>query len=217
VLQTQVFLAEEPLVLEVNGSAIGGTLDLVMVCGNTGGKLRLKLIDFKSDKLTSAMLSSFQSSPDCKLGYVSTKLCLYAYMLEQLFDNVLVEEAVTVFCANTGGFDNFVVHRPPKATVVGWLSADNSRSRVAARTAPHELKLVDFGDSPSRVEPFIVTGLPVKQGKGRPRQGTVPMLSGKTVDTAVLVDTCTTGWNADFGEEYDNHFWLADDAFSAFS
>ena len=141
-------------------------------------------------------------------------------MLERLFEHVVVDEAVAVFC-HDGGFSEYAVSRPLDTTVIGWLSAYKQPVNKA-RTSLQELRVVDFGTDASRVPPAQVTGLPPKRGKGRARQRPLDFMANQSVETswgpAVLVDECDGGgWNVDFGDEYTNHFWLAPNEFVSLS
>ena len=204
--------------LDVGGTPIGGTPDLVLVCSDGDGKIHLKLIDFKSGKLTESMRQELRASLDCKLGNVSVQLSLYAFMLETLFENVVVDEAVAVFC-HEGGFSEYAVSRSAESTVIAWLSAYTQRVHNAGSTSLPELRVVDFGNAASRVPPSRVTGLPPTKAKGRPRKRPLDFMAGQPVETAwgpaVLVEACKNGWNVDFGEEYTNNFWLSLDQFAA--
>jgi hypothetical protein len=200
-----VFLAEQPLIMEIEGVFLGGTPDLVLVSQSSDGKRHLKLVDFKSGKLTAAMKTEYGMTNDCMLGYVSLQVVLYALMLETIFPDVAVSEAVVVFCHNDGTSE-FAVERIEPARMLALVVAYQSSARDF-RKGRH----IDFGDSGSRVVSDTVTSLPRGKGKGRPPKDPLTLLAGQCVDTewgpAELVEECSGGWNCDFG---DGQVWYVD-------
>ena len=61
------------------------------------------------------MQQDVRESRDCKLVNITVQLSLYAFMIESLFANVVVDEAVAVFC-NDGGHSEYAVNRPQDST-----------------------------------------------------------------------------------------------------
>ena len=205
--------------LRVGAITLGGTPDLVLIVGTAQGRMRLKPIDFKLGKISATMQHDLRESRDCKLGNITVQLSLYAFMIESLFANVVVDEAVAVFC-NDGGHSEYAVTRPQDSTVTDCSNAYTPQVKQSEYVG--ELRVVDLGDATTRVLPFHVLGLPQKRGKGRPTQQPLGFLANQTVDTkwgpAVLVEECEgNGWNVEFGEENPGHFFLEQTEFAAYA
>ena len=104
--------------LRVGAITFGGTPDLILIVGTAQGRMRLKLIDFKLGKISATMQQDLRESRDCKLGNITVQ-SLYAFMIESLFANVVVDEAVAVFCNDDGHSEYAVTARKTLPLQIG--------------------------------------------------------------------------------------------------
>ena len=158
--------------------------------------MRLKLIDFKLSKISPTMQQDLRESRDCKLGNITVQ-SLYAFMIESLFANNVVDEAVAVFC-NDDGHSEYAVNRPQDSTITDWVNAYTPQVKQSEYVG--ELRVVDLGDASTRVLPSHMLG----RRKGTPSSAAA-RLSGKP-NCGYKVGSCRFGGRVR-GKWLECRFW----------
>ncbi len=128
---------------------------------------------------------------DCKLGNITVQLSLYAFMIESLFENVVVDEAVAVFC-NDDGHSEYAVNRPQDSTITDWLNAYTPQVKQSEYVG--ELRVVDLADASTRVctsSSFSCFGPASQARKGTPSSAAA-RLFGKPI-CGYKVGSCRFG------------------------
>ena len=136
----------------------------------------IKLIDWKSGTVSPQMLSAYEETHDCKLGFIQKQLSMYAYMLKTLFHFQQVD-AVAVFCSKTG-FVEMPFHLAADATVAKWI-LQFSGTHDAPRYDQSDRKVMEssmstINEHATRLQPVHVLDMPPARPKGRPRLTPAP-------------------------------------------
>ena len=76
VFQGDIFIAEQPLVVQIGATLLGGTPDLVVFCDER--RSSIKVVDWKAGTVTDRMRDNLETTADCKLGFIRKQLSMYA-------------------------------------------------------------------------------------------------------------------------------------------